>query len=64
VQHGIGIAILPEHVASPPPEGTVLRSLEGVKIGLPVGLVRRTDTGPPSNLLRILIDDVRELLVA
>ncbi|MBV8081759.1 MAG: LysR family transcriptional regulator [Candidatus Eremiobacteraeota bacterium] len=64
VQTGIGIAILPEHVASPPPEGTVLRSLEGVKIGLPVGLVRRPDGGPPSRLLRTLIDDIRELLLA
>lgn len=64
VQNGLGVAILPALIASPAPDGTVLRPLEGVKVGLSVGLVRRTDTGPPCEALKVLLQDVREVLVA
>jgi DNA-binding transcriptional LysR family regulator len=59
VQNGIGIAILPAFSATPPPEGTVLRPLEGVKVGLSVGIARRADAGPPSVVLKALLDEVR-----
>lgn len=60
VQNGLGIAIMPARAATPPPEGTVLRPLEGVKIGLPIGLIRRADAGPPGRALQLLIEEIRE----
>jgi hypothetical protein len=45
---GLGVAIVPVVGASPPPAGTVLREVQGVDLGLPVGLLRRPDGGPPS----------------
>ena len=41
VQQGLGIAIVPAIIACPPPLGTVLREIERLELGLPVGLVRR-----------------------
>jgi DNA-binding transcriptional LysR family regulator len=43
VQQGLGIGIVPAIIASPPPPGTVLREIERLKLGLPVGLLRRAD---------------------
>ena len=43
VQQGLGIAIVPEIIACPPPPGTILREIERLELGLPVGLVRRAD---------------------
>jgi DNA-binding transcriptional LysR family regulator len=60
VQNGLGIAIMPARAATPLPEGTVLRPLEGVKVGLPIGLVRRADAGPPGRALQLLIEEIRE----
>ena len=62
VQSGLGIAIMPARAATPLPEGTVLRPLEGVKVGLPIGLVRRADAGPPSRALQLLIEETRKEL--
>ncbi len=39
VQDGLGVAILPESIVTPPPEGTRVRALEGERIALTVGLV-------------------------
>ena len=41
VQQGLGIGIVPAIIACPPPPGTVLREIERLQLGLPVGLVRR-----------------------
>ncbi len=43
VQHGLGIGIVPMIIACPSPPGTVLREIERLELGLPVGLVRRAD---------------------
>jgi DNA-binding transcriptional LysR family regulator len=64
VQNGLGIAIMPARAATPPPEGTVLKPLDGVKVGLPIGLIRRADAGPPSRALQLLIEEIRKKLVA
>ena len=64
VQNGLGIAIMPERAATPVPKGTVLRPLDGVKVGVPIGLVRRPDAGPPGRALQLLIDEIREGLAA
>jgi DNA-binding transcriptional LysR family regulator len=42
VQRGLGVAIVPVIDSCPPP-GTVLRQIERLDLGLPVGLVRRAD---------------------
>jgi DNA-binding transcriptional LysR family regulator len=64
VQNGLGIAIMPARAATPLPEGTVLRPLEGVKVGLTIGLVRRADAGPPGRALQLLIKEIRAGLAA
>jgi DNA-binding transcriptional LysR family regulator len=43
VQQGLGIGIVPVIIACPSPPGTVLREVERLALGLPVGLVRRVD---------------------
>ena len=43
VQQGLGIGIVPAIIACPAPQGTVLREIERLDLGLPVGLVRRAD---------------------
>jgi LysR family transcriptional regulator, regulator of the ytmI operon len=43
VQQGLGIGIVPAIIACPAPQGTVLREIERLDLGLPVGLVRRAE---------------------
>jgi len=64
VQNGLGIAIMPARAATPLPEGTVLKPLDGVKVGLPIGLIRRADAGPPSRAVQSLIEEIRDKLGA
>ncbi len=62
VQAGLGVAIIPEIIVSPPPAGTVLREIDGVEIGLSVGLITRPDDGIPPRALRTLADAARRHL--
>jgi DNA-binding transcriptional LysR family regulator len=43
VQQGLGVGLVPVIIACPPPPGTVLREIERLELGLPVGLARRAD---------------------
>jgi DNA-binding transcriptional LysR family regulator len=64
VQSGLGVAILPTLIATPPPAGTVLRPLKGVKLGLSVGMVRRSDAPPPGRALKAFMEEMRDQLAA
>jgi DNA-binding transcriptional LysR family regulator len=64
VQGGLGMAIVPVAIASPPPPGTVLKQIEGHQLALPVGLVQRPDDLPPSAALAALITATRSELRA
>ncbi len=43
VQEGLGVALLPAIAATPPPAGTVTRTVAQVNIALPVGLILRDE---------------------
>jgi DNA-binding transcriptional LysR family regulator len=64
VQSGLGMAIVPAVIASPPPPGTVLKRIEGYDLGLPVGLVQRPDDLPSGAALAALLAAVRSELRA
>lgn len=59
VQTGIGVAVVPAGAVSPAPEGTVLRSLTGIELTLPVGLVRSPEHYVNRPLLEELINGLR-----
>jgi DNA-binding transcriptional LysR family regulator len=58
VQEGLGIAIVPVSLASPLPMKTALRTLQGVPLSLPIGLVRPADSSP-GRALRSLLHQLR-----
>ena len=55
VQNGLGMAILPCAAATPLPEKTVLREIEGVELSLPIGLVLLSEEISPSRALEALL---------
>jgi len=55
VQSGMGIAIFPRMAATPPPEQTVLREIEGLNLSLPIGLVLLAEEISPSRALEALL---------
>jgi DNA-binding transcriptional LysR family regulator len=59
VQSGLGLAIVPTSIASPPPEGTVLRVVHEVDLGLQVGLVHTPDNSSPGRALKALFTSLR-----
>ncbi len=59
VQSGLGLAIVPTAIASPPPTGTVLRDVHEVDLGLQVGLVRLPDNSSPGRALEALLTSLR-----
>lgn len=60
VQAGIGIAIVPARAVTPPPEGTVLRSLTEYPLALPVGLVRSPQHYVSRPILEKLLTELRK----
>lgn len=60
VQSGLGVAILPAAVVSPPPVGTVVRDLRHPALGLQVGLASRPGTRPHSRALDALLSMLRQ----
>src|SRR5690606_1053315 len=62
VQAGLGAALLPAlpFVAAPP--GTVMRELADVDILLPIGIVRREETGFASPALNLLLERIRDAM--
>lgn len=61
VRGGLGVAILPALAVDPPPTGTVVRNLDGVDLGLPVGLVRSSDGDSPRRVLDALLGVLRSI---
>lgn len=61
VQGGLGTAVVPESTVGRPPAGTVVRDIEGVDLGLSVGLVRPAGDGPPIRALGALLDALRRV---
>ncbi len=59
VQAGIGIAVVPAGAVNPAPRGTVLRSLAGIELTLPVGLVRSPEHYISRPVLEKLITGLR-----
>lgn len=55
VQSGMGLAILPRAAATPPPERTLLREIDGLELSLPIGLVLLADEISPSRALEALL---------
>ena len=61
VRQGLGIALLPRSPGLPP-RGGVVRTMTDLAIALPVGLVRRPDSGPPPPALAMLVETLRREL--
>jgi DNA-binding transcriptional LysR family regulator len=59
VGHGLGVAVVPAAMATPPPPGTRLRRLPELEPGLPVGFVRRADAGRPGPATRACLAAIR-----
>jgi DNA-binding transcriptional LysR family regulator len=55
VQSGMGLAIIPQSAATPPPTRTRLRAIDGLKLSLPIGLVLLADEISPSRALEALL---------
>jgi LysR family transcriptional regulator, regulator of the ytmI operon len=55
VQSGMGLAIIPQSSATPPPARTLLRAIDGLKLSLPIGLVLLADEISPSRALEALL---------
>jgi len=62
VQAGLGAALLPALPFVSPPPGTVRRELVDVDIVLPVGIVRREETGLASPALNLLLQRIRDAM--
>lgn len=58
---GLGVAVLPAASLDPAPLGTVARELDGVDVGLPVGLASLPGGGPRGRALEALLADLRRL---
>jgi DNA-binding transcriptional LysR family regulator len=59
VQAGLGVAVVPEISATPPPPGTILRRFAGAEIGLTVGLALPVDAPAPGRALTALLTALR-----
>ncbi|HEX7734875.1 MAG TPA: LysR family transcriptional regulator [Ktedonobacteraceae bacterium] len=55
VQNNMGLSILPRAAVTPPPERTLLREIDGLKLSLPIGLVLLADEISPSRALEALL---------
>jgi DNA-binding transcriptional LysR family regulator len=62
VEKGLGLAVVPTAMAYPLPIGTVLRDLDGVELGLQVGLVHLPFDSSPGRLLETLFVSLRTSL--
>jgi DNA-binding transcriptional LysR family regulator len=62
VQGGLGAAVVPVAAVAPPPAGTLVRDVDGVDLGLSVGLVRPANgDGPPTRALGALLEALRHI---
>jgi DNA-binding transcriptional LysR family regulator len=61
VEKGLGLAIVPAAMADPLPAGTILRNLDGVELGLQVGLVHLPFDSSPGRLLEALLASLRSI---
>jgi DNA-binding transcriptional LysR family regulator len=59
VQAGMGLAIVPVAVATPLPEGTVLRDVVGLDLTQCIGLVRPADAGGAGRVVEALLATLR-----
>lgn len=62
VQNGLGLAIVPEALATPAPAGTILRRIHEVDLSLPVGLVYPPHATSPGRALEALLASLRSHL--
>jgi DNA-binding transcriptional LysR family regulator len=64
VRLGWGLAFMPRLAASPAPPGAIVRSLRDLTISLPVGVVTRHASPPPTPALAVLLEALRTELGA
>jgi DNA-binding transcriptional LysR family regulator len=59
VQAGLGIALLPESSATPPPAGTVKKRIDDISFCVRVGIVTRSAGPRPSPTVRAFVEHLR-----
>ncbi|HEY7126957.1 MAG TPA: LysR family transcriptional regulator [Ktedonobacterales bacterium] len=62
VQLGLGVAIVPALVVTPPPAGTVTRKIEQAQLFLSVGFIRRNEPAPVGRVHEVFLAELREHL--
>lgn len=64
VQSGLGIGVVPVEIVDPPPEDTIVRTVDGLNLELPVGLALAKEKTIPGLALDLLIKGLEQSLTA
>jgi LysR family transcriptional regulator, regulator of the ytmI operon len=59
VKYGLGIGVMPTAAISAPPANTVARSISGLDLKLPVGIVFQSEANFPGSVLHSLVSDLK-----
>lgn len=59
VRYGLGIGVIPTAAIASPPPATVVRSISGLDLKLPVGIVFQSEVNFPGSVLHSLISSLR-----
>jgi LysR family transcriptional regulator, regulator of the ytmI operon len=62
VRYGLGIGVIPTAAIAPPPLNTVVRSILGLDLNLPVGVVFQSEVNFPGSALQSLVSDLKASL--
>jgi LysR family transcriptional regulator, regulator of the ytmI operon len=59
VKYGLGIGVMPTAAIAVPPSNTVARSISGLDLKLPVGIVFQSEANFPGSVLHSLVSDLK-----
>ncbi len=59
VKYGLGIGVIPMAAIDPPPLNTIARSISGLELKLPVGIVFQSEVNFPGSALHSLVSDLK-----
>ena len=59
VRYGLGIGVIPAAAIASPPPNTIARSIAGLDLKLPVGIVFQSEANFPGSVLHTLVSDLK-----